>query len=113
MPTPPKPPPVPDKLPAYLGQLSVDLSVGNGVGVWGIASTNAKMGEIQAAGPQQSGAGFFNGHVGISAEDQSGLSVSGPATGVGAGLVLQAIGGNGWEILATGQASSQGAGKFN
>jgi hypothetical protein len=50
------------------------------------------------------------------APNQSGLWVSGPVNGVGAGLDLSAfsfLGSNGWELLATGSAASQGPQKFN
>ena len=51
----------------------------------------------------------------ITAPNQSGLLVQGPITGVGAGIDLQTTGSGGkeWEILATGNTSAQGVGKFN
>lgn len=51
----------------------------------------------------------------VSAPNQIGLFVDGPASGVGAGLQLHTTGtgGNGWEILATGKTSAQGTGKLN
>lgn len=51
----------------------------------------------------------------ISAPNQIGLFVDGPVSGVGAGLQLHTTGsgGQGWEILATGNTSAQGAGKLN
>jgi hypothetical protein len=46
---------------------------------------------------------------------QTGILVEGPIAGAGAGLDLQTTGtgGNDWEILATGNSSSQGVGKLN
>jgi hypothetical protein len=51
----------------------------------------------------------------ITAPNQLGLMVQGPITGVGAGIDLQTTGSGGkeWEILATGNSSSQGVGKLN
>jgi hypothetical protein len=51
----------------------------------------------------------------ITAPNQLGLMVQGPITGVGAGIDLQTTGSGGkqWEILATGNTSAQGVGKFN
>lgn len=51
----------------------------------------------------------------ITAPNQLGLMVQGPITGAGAGIDLQTTGSGGteWEILATGNTSAQGVGKFN
>jgi hypothetical protein len=56
-----------------------------------------------------------NGNAQVTAQNQLGLIVQGPNSGVGAGLQLQSTGagGIGWELLATGATSAQGAGKFN
>jgi hypothetical protein len=51
----------------------------------------------------------------VSARNQVGLFVDGPFSGVGAGLQLHTTGtgGQGWELLATGKTSAQGARKLN
>ena len=51
----------------------------------------------------------------VSAPAQLGAEIEGPISGVGAGLDLATTGTGGkqWEILATGNTSSQGVGKFN
>jgi hypothetical protein len=51
----------------------------------------------------------------VSAPNQVGLFVDGPFSGVGAGLQLHTTGtgGQGWELLATGKTSAQGARKLN
>ena len=57
----------------------------------------------------------FKEKLEIDAPDQVGLVVTGPVTGVGAGVQLTTAGtgGWGWEILATGQKSAQGQDKLN
>ena len=57
----------------------------------------------------------FKEKVEIDAPDQVGLVVTGPVTGVGGGVQLTTVGtgGRGWEILATGQTSTQGSDKLN
>jgi len=57
----------------------------------------------------------FKEKVEIDAPDQAGLVVTGPVTGVGAGVQLATVGtgGRGWEILATGQTSAQGSDSLN
>lgn len=51
----------------------------------------------------------------VAAPDQLGLKIQGPKSGVGAGLQLEMTGAGkrGWELLAAGAASAQGADKFN
>jgi hypothetical protein len=51
----------------------------------------------------------------VTAANQLGTLIKGPASGVGAGLDLQTTGtgGKGWEILATGKTAAQGPNKLN
>ncbi len=82
-----------------------------------------------AGGPWVTSGGnisYTNGNVGIGtptpgakleilAADQSGAWIEGPASGIGAGLVMKTTGSGTrtWEVLATGSTSSQGANKLN
>jgi len=74
----------------------------------------------------ESGGGFSRVGIGttnpgfkleIDAPDQLGLHVTGPSTGVGAGVSLATVNAaanvNSWEILATGDTAAQGTGKLN
>ncbi len=51
----------------------------------------------------------------VNAPNQLGVKIDGPVSGVGSGLELQTTGAGGlfWEILATGNTATQGAGKLN
>jgi hypothetical protein len=88
----------------------------NHITKWKTKTTLENSGIIEnSAGKVGIGAAPGNFQFQVTAPAQLGALFQGPASGVGAGLDLQTTGtgGKGWEILATGNTSAQGAGKLN
>jgi hypothetical protein len=87
----------------------------NFIPIWTGSSTLGNSTMFEASGRVGVGTTSPTDTFQITAPNQLGLMVQGPITGIGAGIDLQTtgVGGKEWEILATGNTSTQGVGKLN